>query len=83
LDEASLKYPVHRPLLGFDKTETEVLARKIGTFEISTRRAKGCSAAPSSPATKAKLELVKKAEEKLNIGSMVEQSINAAKIVTL
>ena len=83
LDEASLRYPVHRPLLGFDKTETEVLARKIGTFEISIRKAKGCCAAPSSPATRAKLEPVKKAEEKLDLERMVEQSINNAKIVAV
>jgi thiamine biosynthesis protein ThiI len=82
LDDAAVKYPIHRPLLGFDKTETEALAKKIGTFEISTRRAKGCSAAPSKPSTKAKLEIVKKAEEKLDIEHMVEESVKAAKIVT-
>jgi thiamine biosynthesis protein ThiI len=83
LDDAAVKYPIHRPLLGFDKTETEALAKKIGTFEISTRRAKGCSAAPSKPSTKAKLEIVKKAEEKLDIEHMVEESVKAAQIVTV
>jgi thiamine biosynthesis protein ThiI len=81
LDQAAVNYPVHRPLLGFDKKETEALARKIGTFEISTRKAKGCSAAPHKPATKAKLEVVKEAEDKLDIERMVEESIRAAKIV--
>jgi len=83
LDEASEKYPIHRPLLGFDKTETTELARKIGTFEISTQKAKSCSAAPSKPSTKAKLEIVKKAEENLDIRRMVEESFEAAKIVTV
>jgi len=83
LDEAAVKYPVHRPLLGFDKIETEDLAKKIGTFEISTRRAKGCSAAPNKPSTKAKLEILKKIEEKFDIEHMVEESVRAAKIVTL
>jgi len=83
LDEAADKYPIHRPLLGFDKTETEALAKKIGTFEISIRKAKGCSAAPSKPSTKAKLEIVKKAEEKLDMEHMVAESVNAAKIVTV
>jgi len=83
LDEASVKYPIHRPLLGFDKTETEALARKIGTFEISTRKAKGCDAAPNKPSTKAKLEIVEKAEEKLDMEHMVAESVKAAKIVTV
>ncbi len=83
LDEAATKYPIHRPLLGFDKVETEALARRIGTLSISTRKAKGCCAAPNQPATKAKLEMVKKAEEELEIEKMVEESVKAAKIVTI
>ena len=83
LNEAAKKYPIHRPLLGFDKTETEKLARKIGTFEISIRKAKGCCAAPNQPATQAKLEMVKKAEEKLDIDGMIHESMKGAKIVTV
>ena len=83
LNEAARNYPVHRPLLGFDKTETEALAKKIGTYEISIRKAKGCTAAPNQPATAARLETVKKAEEKLHLEKMVEESIKAAKIVTV
>jgi thiamine biosynthesis protein ThiI len=81
LSEATAKYPVHRPLLGFDKLETERIAKKIGTFEVSTRKAKGCGAAPKKPATKAKLEIVKEVEEKFDIDRMVEESVRAAKIV--
>jgi thiamine biosynthesis protein ThiI len=83
LDEASLEYPIHRPLLGFDKTETTELARKIGTFEISIQKAKSCCAAPSKPSTKAKLQIVKKAEEKLDMDQMVKESSEAARIVTV
>jgi thiamine biosynthesis protein ThiI len=83
LDEASTKYPIHRPLLGFDKTETTEIARKISTFEISTQKAKKCSAAPTKPSTKAKLEIVKNAEKELRIESMVEESVETAKILTV
>jgi len=83
LNEATRSYPVHRPLLGFDKNETEAVGRKIGTFEISTRKAKGCTAAPDKPATKAKLEDVKKAEANLNIEKMVQESINEAQTMTV
>ncbi len=83
LDDAATKFPIHRPLLGFNKTEIEKLARKIGTFEISTRRAKGCMAAPLKPATKAKLEMVKEAEEKIGITEMVEKAITTSETLDL
>ena len=81
LNEASVNYPIHRPLLGFDKTETEELARKIGTFEISIRKTRGCSAAPKKPATKARLEAVREAERELDIARMVEESMRAAEVL--
>jgi thiamine biosynthesis protein ThiI len=83
LDEAATKYPIHRPLLGFDKTETEALARKIGTFQISTQKAKSCTAAPDQPATRAKLQMIKQAEEKLEIKQMVDESVSAMRTVTV
>src|SRR4030042_979850 len=52
LDEAAVKYQIHRPLLGFDKVETEALARKIGTLAASTRQAKSCGGAPNQPPTR-------------------------------
>jgi len=83
LNEAARSYPVHRPLLGFDKVETEALARRIGTFETSTGKASGCTAAPSQPSTQALLDAVKKAEAKLDVQCMVEESVNAARIITV
>jgi thiamine biosynthesis protein ThiI len=83
LNNAVKNYPIHRPLLGFDKSETEALARKIGTYEISSRKAKGCTAAPSKPATMAKLEEVIETEEKMNIKEMVESAIKSIKLVKM
>jgi len=83
IDQAAANYPIHRPLLGFDKTETEALARKIGTLEISTRKAKGCSAAAIKPSTKARLQLVKEVEERLSVESMVNESVERARIVMI
>ncbi len=81
---ASVKeYPVHRPLLGFDKAETEALARKIGTYKVSITKAASCGAVPYQPSTKAKLEDVIRAEEKLDIESMVERSLESIKIIEL
>jgi len=83
LSEAITEYPVHRPLLGFDKHETEAIARKIGTHGLSTRKASGCGAVPYQPSTKAKLEDVHKAEEKLDIQAMVERSLESVKLIEL
>jgi thiamine biosynthesis protein ThiI len=81
LSDAVKEYPVHRPLLGFDKEETEALARKIGTYRFSNNKAAACGAVPYQPSTKAKLEEVVKAEEKLDIEGMVERSLESIKIV--
>ncbi len=83
IDEAAKLYPIHRPLLGFDKLETEAIARRIGTYEISIMKAKGCTAAPSMPATQAKLKAVKEAEEKLDMDAMAQAACAAAEIITL
>jgi len=83
LNDAMEEYPVHRPLLGFDKAETEALARKIGTYKVSSKKAGACTAVPYSPSTKAKLEEVKKAEEKLNIKQMVEKTLKTIEIIEI
>jgi len=83
LNAAVKEYPVHRPLLGFDKEETEAIARKIGTYRFSSKKAGACTAVPYQPSTKAKLEDVIKAEEKLDIEAMIERSLDSIKIVEL
>ncbi|MDH5267616.1 MAG: tRNA 4-thiouridine(8) synthase ThiI [Candidatus Bathyarchaeota archaeon] len=83
LDEAAKMYPVHRPLLGFDKAETEGLARKIEAYKITARNVQGCKAAPHKPATKAKLKEIVEAEARLNIDEMVERCVGELKVVDL
>ncbi len=83
IDEVAKLYPIHRPLLGFDKLETEAIARRIGTFEVSIEKAKGCTAAPSMPATQAKLMVLKNAEAELNMAEMADRAVQAAEILEL
>jgi thiamine biosynthesis protein ThiI len=83
LDSAAKEYPVHRPLLGFDKAETEAVARKIGTYRFSSEKAGACTAVPYQPSTKAKLDDVLRAEEKLDIAAMVERSLESIKVVEI
>ena len=83
IDEAATHFPIHRPLLGFDKLETEAIARKIGTFEISIMKAKGCSAAPSMPATQARLNAVKEAETKLDMAAIMDSALRNMQVLEL
>lgn len=73
---------VLRPLIAMDKLDVERLARKIGTFEVSTRPGVCCcSAPPKSPRTRATLEEVMGAEEKLDVKSMIERDIEDVEIL--
>jgi len=48
-----IERPIIRPLIGFDKVEIEDIARRIGTFDVSSRTVQGCTAAPPHPILKA------------------------------
>jgi thiamine biosynthesis protein ThiI len=58
--------PILRPLIGMDKTEIIDLARKIGTFEVSTRQSYDCPFLPDRPLTQARLDKLKNLLAKLN-----------------
>ena len=44
--------PILRPLIGLDKTEIMGIARRIGTFDTSTRDSQGCPFLPAHPMTR-------------------------------
>ncbi len=48
--------PILRPLIGMDKTEIVDMARRIGTFDNSTREQEGCPFLPDHPITRASVE---------------------------
>ena len=48
--------PILRPLIAYDKNEIADLARRIGTFDISTRESAACPFLPDHPITNADLE---------------------------
>jgi thiamine biosynthesis protein ThiI len=48
--------PILRPLIGLDKAEIMAMARRIGTFDISTRAAEGCVFLPAHPITRGTVE---------------------------
>jgi thiamine biosynthesis protein ThiI len=63
--------PVYRPLIGFDKEETVIIAREIGTFGQSISHASGCTAVPKGPSTKAKLDTIREIESTLEATGML------------
>lgn len=48
--------PILRPLIGLDKVEIVALARRIGTFDISTRAQERCAFLPDNPVTRGSLD---------------------------
>lgn len=78
-----LAVPVYHPLIAFDKSEIVDIARRIGTYEISTRPAGGCTAVPEHPEVKAGYDLIVLEEKKLDIEAMVQKALSAAKIYKL
>lgn len=58
-EEISLKIPVIRPLIGYDKEEIVSIAKKAGTYEISIEKGELCRFLPHRPITKAKEDKIK------------------------
>jgi thiamine biosynthesis protein ThiI len=76
IDEAA-RGPVLRPLVGMDKEEITIQARRIGTFEVSTLPDQDCCQlfVPKSPATAAKLAEIQRAETALDVGGLVATAV--------
>lgn len=70
--------PILRPLSGMDKEEIIDIAKNIDTFDISIRPCEDtCSRfMPDNPTTKADLDNIRSAEEKLDIDRIVEECIS-------
>jgi tRNA uracil 4-sulfurtransferase len=73
--------PVLRPLITYDKEETIVIARRIGTFDAHPGDLK-CRAVPSMPSTAADVVSVKKCEEKLDIDEITHGALGGLRFVT-
>jgi len=74
-----LEYPIYHPLIGLDKLEITDIARRIGTFETSTKPATCCLAVPEYPSTAAKLWEVAEAEKMIDVPSLLESMVKNIK----
>ena len=75
--QAATDMVILRPLIGMDKREIIDTAQKIGTYKLSILPHDDCCHlfAPQNPATKARLEKVKNAEEKLDIETLTQNAL--------
>ena len=78
--EAAATMGVFRPLAGMDKMEILAIARRIGTYEISSEPFHDCCPVflPRSPELSARAEELAKAEQGLDIGALVALVIQGA-----
>lgn len=75
---AAVDIPVLRPLIGSDKLEIIDVAKRIGTFEISSRPADDCCTLfmPRSPETHACIVDCERAEQDVPIDAWVEEILS-------
>lgn len=84
--EDASELPVFRPLIGFDKEEITVIAKRIGTFETSILPYEDCCTifVPNHPVTRPKLEAIKKSQEGTDFDELIQAAIsNTERIVVL
>lgn len=76
---------VLRPLITFDKEETIELARRIGTFEISSRPHPDCCTlfTPEKPKIRGTAEEARELEQEIEFGTLLEEAWEAREIVTV
>jgi tRNA uracil 4-sulfurtransferase len=77
VDEAVFGTQVLRPLVGLDKLEIVDSAQQIDTYDISTRKYQDCCVLfePRAPATKATVDEVLAAEERIDVETMVGKAL--------
>lgn len=85
IDAAVATMPVLRPLAGRDKIEIEALARRVGTYEISTDPHQDCCVlfVPRRVTTHASLAALEDAEARLDVPALVEKGVANGSVVEL
>jgi len=79
------KYPIFRPLIGFDKEEIIVLSKKIDIFNLSILPCQDvCSRfLPKNPTTKSNLEAVKRIENQLPSVKLINGALKNADVLEI
>ncbi len=82
---AVVKLPVLRPLIGFDKEEIVLIAKKIGTFETSVLPYEDCCTVflPDFPAIRPKLSFIEEEEKKLDAEALMREALATKEVFEL
>ncbi len=77
---ATASMPVFRPLVGTDKMEILEIARRIGTYDISSEPFHDCCPVflPRAPELSAKVEELNEAEATLDLASLIAMGVRGA-----
>lgn len=80
---AAADLPVIRPLACFDKEEAIEIARRIGTFDLSTLPEPDCCTVfmPPKAVIKGRLDVCEKAEADLDVAGLVERSLAGVEVI--
>lgn len=83
-DEAS-RYPVFRPLIGFNKQEIIDLSREIGLYDVSIEPYRDCCSliAHRNPKTRVKLDDVRRIEERMGVDDVIGKTLEQIDIIEL
>lgn len=67
--------PAIRPLIGLDKEDIVAIARRIGTFDLSTAPGSCCTIVPDKPSVAARRAEVEEAEAKVDIEGLARAAL--------
>ncbi len=83
--QAVMSMPVLQPLIGMDKEDIVVMARKIGTFDTSILPYEDCCTVftPRHPRTRPKLDQVAAAESALDVDALVDEAVSGIEKISV
>ncbi|HEV8112535.1 MAG TPA: tRNA uracil 4-sulfurtransferase ThiI [Planctomycetota bacterium] len=83
--EAAADAQVLRPLIGFDKEDTVAVARRIGTFDVSSRQEPDCCSVfmPERPVLRGKIEACEAAEAGLDLAGLIDRACAGIETIEL
>ena len=81
--DAAATLPVLRPLIGFDKEEIVVAARRIGTFDISCVQEPDCCTlfTPQKPVIRGRIRDCEALEDALDVEALVQRACSTAELI--
>lgn len=82
VEERATSLPILRPLIGFDKVEIERIAKRIGTYEISTMPGLCCTMAPKKPSTYARPQDASCEEGKVDVERLADEEAGGTVEIT-